>query len=164
VRVPLGLAHVPEGRWLFPEMSVEENLKLGAFTLRERNTLQSRLAYVYELFPRLWERRSQIASTMSGGEQQMTAIGRALMSKPKLLILDEPSLGLAPIVVKDILEIMRTVRDAGVSVLVVEQNVRDVLPISDMAFVLENGNVLASGPGAALMDDARVQEAYLGHA
>lgn len=160
-RVELGIAHVPEGRWIFRDMTVDENLRIGAFR-RGRARSARGIERVYAFFPRLKERRRQIAGTMSGGEQQMAAIGRALMSEPRLLILDEPSLGLAPIVVQAALDAVRAVRDEGVSVLIVEQNVNMVLPMSDHAYVMENGVVSIQGSGKQLMGDPAVARAYLG--
>lgn len=160
-RVDLGIAHVPEGRWIFKDMTVEENLRIGGFR-RKRSEIAREIERVFTMFPRLLERRGQRAGTMSGGEQQMTAIGRALMSAPRLLILDEPSLGLAPIIVRATLEAIRTICAEGISVLLVEQNVNDVLPISDKAFVIENGEIVIRGSGRELMNNQVVKNSYLG--
>jgi len=163
-RVIQGLALVPEKRDLFGEMSVEDNLLLGAFQrFRKGHRDQAQtMEEVFALFPRLAERRSQAAATMSGGERQMLAIGRALMGKPKLLMLDEPSLGLAPLIVREIFRIISGVRDRGVSILLVEQNARAALQVADYAYVLEMGAVAMQGPARELADDPRVVEAYLG--
>ncbi|PLS82990.1 MAG: branched-chain amino acid ABC transporter ATP-binding protein [Chloroflexi bacterium] len=161
--VERGIAQVPEGRRLWPEMSVEENLELGAYTKEARAKRKQTLARVYELFPRLAERRRQAAGTMSGGEQQMCAIGRGLMSLPKLLMLDEPSLGLAPKLVAEVFGIVREINQTGVTVLLVEQNVRHTLELATRAYVLETGRVALSGSGQELLNDPQVQSAYLGH-
>lgn len=161
--VERGIAQVPEGRRLWPEMSVEENLELGAYTKEARAKRKQTLARVYELFPRLAERRRQAAGTMSGGEQQMCAIGRGLMSLPKLLMLDEPSLGLAPKLVAEVFGIVREINQTGVTVLLVEQNVRHTLELAARAYVLETGRVALSGSGQELLNDPQVQSAYLGH-
>ncbi len=161
-RARLGLALVPEGRGVFPRMTVRENLLMGAYQHSKDDGIDADLAYVYSLFPRLAERRSQVAGTLSGGEQQMLAVGRALMSRPKLLLLDEPSMGLAPLVVLKIFETLRTIAARGVTLLVVEQNARLALQLSDRGYVLEGGRVGLSGPSAALLADPRVQAAYLG--
>jgi branched-chain amino acid transport system ATP-binding protein len=159
-----GLALVPETRELFTAMSVEDNLLLGAFPLRRegRRARAALLAEVYGIFPRLRERRAQRAGTLSGGERQMLALGRALMSRPRLLLLDEPSLGLAPLVVREIFQVIARLRERGVSILLVEQNARAALQIADEAFVLETGEVTLAGPAAALATDPRVVETYLG--
>ena len=157
-----GISHVPEGRRLFPLMSVRENLELGVVSSAARKSRAESLEHVFSLFPRLKERASQMAGTLSGGEQQMAAIGRGLMARPRLLMLDEPSLGLAPIVVREMFEIIREVNRSGITILLVEQNVQQSLKISDRAFVLENGRVVLEGVGAELLDDERVREAYLG--
>ncbi|MDB5820518.1 MAG: transporter related [Rhizobacter sp.] len=162
-RVELGLCLVPEKRELFGELSVLDNLQLGAYSKRLRGAaLKRRVESVYELFPRLGERKAQRADTLSGGERQMLAVGRALMSQPRLLMLDEPSLGLAPLIVKEILAIVRSLRDAGVSILLVEQNARAALESSDHGYVLETGEIALSGASADLATDARVQATYLG--
>ena len=162
-RVERGLCLVPEKRELFGELSVLDNLQLGAYSKRLRSAaLNQRLQSVYDRFPRLAERRAQRANTLSGGERQMLAIGRALMSAPRLLMLDEPSLGLAPLIVRDILSIVRTLRDEGVSILLVEQNARAALETSDHGYVLETGEIALSGASRDLANDARVQATYLG--
>jgi branched-chain amino acid transport system ATP-binding protein len=159
----LGLAHVPEGRRIFSGLTVEENLDLGGFLdRRRRSVVAERKRAVFELFPRLRERRRQLGGTLSGGEQQMLAIGRALMTEPKLLALDEPSMGLAPIVVRAVGEVIRRIRERGTAVLMVEQNVRQAFALADRAYVLETGRIALSGPAAELADDPRVQHAYLG--
>ena len=160
--VGLGIAHVPEARRLFPEMTVKENLLLGALTPDARKSRPEMLEKVYAIFPRLKEREKQAAGTMSGGEQQMCAIARGLMSKPRLLMLDEPSLGLSPILVTDIFKVIQDVHDAGVTVLLVEQNVFKSLAIADRAYVLGNGRIVLTGTGAGLLADDHVREAYLG--
>ena len=156
-----GLALVPEGRRVFTQMTVEENLEMGAFT-RAKATVEPGLEKVYELFPRLKERRRQVAGTLSGGEQQMLAMGRALMSAPKLMMLDEPSMGLAPILVEQVFEIIQTLHKAGTTILLVEQNAQMALSIADRAYVLENGKVSISGTGRELAQSEQVQKAYLG--
>jgi len=160
--VEAGIAHVPENRRLFPRMSVEDNLRMGGFARAARPKFQQRLAFVYELFPRLAERRRQAAGTLSGGEQQMCAIGRALMSEPRLLLLDEPSAGLAPVIVQQVFELVRRVRAGGLTVLIVEQNVQQVLRVVDRAYVLEAGRIRAAGTAAELREMATIREAYLG--
>ena len=157
-----GISHVPEGRRLFPLMTVRENLELGVISKTARQSRGESLDHVFSLFPKLKERASQMAGTLSGGEQQMVAIGRGLMARPRLLMLDEPSLGLAPIVVREMFDIIREVNKGGITILLVEQNVQQSLKISDRAFVLENGRVVLEGVGAELLDDERVREAYLG--
>ena len=160
--VGLGIAHVPEARRLFPEMTVKENLLLGALTAEAKKARPEMLEKVYGIFPRLKEREKQAAGTMSGGEQQMCAIARGLMSKPRLLMLDEPSLGLSPILVTDIFRVITEVHDAGVTVLLIEQNVFKTLGIADRAYVLENGRVVLEGKGKDLLNDEHVKKAYLG--
>ncbi|TAM85586.1 ABC transporter ATP-binding protein [bacterium] len=161
--VALGLGHVPEGRRIFSSLTVDENLKLGGFLLRKRpNELTRRAQSLYETFPRLYERRTQLAGTLSGGEQQMLAIARALVLKPKLLILDEPSMGLAPKLVHMIFSIISKIRAEGVSILVVEQNARQALRTADRAYVLESGRIALAGPARELASDRRVRAAYLG--
>jgi branched-chain amino acid transport system ATP-binding protein len=158
----LGIAHVPEGRQLFPLMTVEENLLLGSYPPRARRKRAENLPRVYETFPVLGSRRAQDAGTLSGGEQQMLAIGRALMSDPDLLMLDEPSLGLAPIVIRDVFAVIAHIRSQGVTVLLVEQNVAQALHVADRAYVLENGRVMLQGSGKELLENDGVRRAYLG--
>ena len=160
--VELGIAHVPENRRLFPAMSVEDNLRMGAFIPSARANFAERLAYVYDLFPRMKERRNQLAGTMSGGEQQMCAIGRALMSQPKLLLLDEPSAGLAPVIVQRIFELVQQIRAQGLTVLIVEQNVQQVLKVVDRAYVLEAGSIRMSGSAKELAESEDVRRLYMG--
>ncbi len=158
----LGIAHVPENRRLFPRMTVEDNLRMGSYLPAARAKFAERLDFVYDLFPRMKERRGQLAGTMSGGEQQMCAIGRALMSEPRLLLLDEPSAGLAPVVVQQVFGLVARIRASGLTVLIVEQNVRQVLRVVDRAYLLEAGTIKASGTSAELAENAMIQEAYLG--
>ena len=158
--VSKGITLVPEGRRVFPDLTVLENLKIGAYM--RKDDLTEDLKWVHDLFPRLKERSWQLAGTLSGGEQQMLAVGRALMSRPKLLLLDEPSLGLAPLVVQDIFSIVREINRQGVTVLLIEQNANMALKIADLAYVLETGRITMSGTGAELLADERVKEAYLG--
>src|ERR1700675_4140649 len=160
--VSLGIAHVPENRRLFPRLSVEDNLKMGAFMPEARARYAERLAFVFDLFPRMKERRKQLAGTMSGGEQQMCAIGRALMSDPKLLLLDEPSAGLAPVVVQQVFELLKRIRAGGLTVLIVEQSVQQVLRVADRAYVLKAGSIRAAGTAAELLDNDTIRQAYLG--
>ena len=160
-RVTLGIAQVPEGRGLFTILSVEQNLKLGAYSRNDTKVAED-LAYVYDKFPILREKKDEYAGTLSGGQQQMVAVGRALMSKPKLLLLDEPSMGLAPIVVEEIFEVIKTLRDMGTTIFIVEQNAFLALSVSDRAYVLENGKVVISGKSEDMLNDNRVKEAYLG--
>jgi branched-chain amino acid transport system ATP-binding protein len=160
--VSLGIAHVPEHRRLFPRLSVEDNLKMGAYMPVAREKFAERLQFVFDLFPRLKERRHQMAGTMSGGEQQMCAIGRALMSSPKLLLLDEPSAGLAPVVVQQVFELVKRIRSSGLTVLIVEQNVQQVLRIVDRAYLLEAGSIRASGTAAEVRGTDTIKQAYLG--
>ena len=160
--VELGIAHVPENRRLFPRMTVEDNLRMGAFIAAARPKFRENLDFVFGLFPRLNERRRQTAGTLSGGEQQMCAIGRALMSKPKLLLLDEPSAGLAPVVVQQVFALVERLRAAGLTVLIVEQNVRQVLRVVDRGYLLEAGTIRSSGTAAELLGSEVIQEAYLG--
>ncbi|MFG1644918.1 ABC transporter ATP-binding protein [Amycolatopsis sp. NPDC049252] len=159
-RVLLGIGQSPEGRGVFPGMTVQENLLMGAYT--RKDDLQADLDEVYELFPRLAERKTQFGGTMSGGEQQMIAIGRALMTKPKVLLLDEPSMGLAPMLIAQIFDIIREINKRGTTVLLVEQNAQQALKLSDRAYVLETGRVVQSAPGAELLNDPKVRAAYLG--
>jgi branched-chain amino acid transport system ATP-binding protein len=160
--VERGVAHVPENRRLFPGMSVEDNLKLGAFCPTARGKAAQSLDFVYELFPRMKERRTQLAGTMSGGEQQMCAIGRAIMSGPKLLLMDEPSAGLAPVVVQQVFGLVRRIREEGYTVLIVEQNVQQVLKVADRAYLLEAGQLIDSGNAAELLESESVRKAYMG--
>jgi len=160
--VTLGIAHVPEARRLFPEMTVQENLLLGALTPEAKKTRPEMLEKVFALFPRLKERARQQAGTLSGGEQQMAAIGRGLMSKPRLLMLDEPSLGLSPLLVGEIFRVLNEVHEAGVTVLLVEQNVFKTLSVADRAYVLENGRIVLEGKGSDLLADPHIRQAYLG--
>lgn len=160
--VGLGIAHVPENRRLFPRLTVEDNLKMGAFMPEARKRFAERLAVVFDLFPRMKERRNQLAGTMSGGEQQMCAIGRALMSDPKLLLLDEPSAGLAPVVVQQVFELVNRIRSSGLTVLIVEQNVQQVLRVVDRAYLLEAGSIRASGTASTMLQSDTIKQAYLG--
>jgi branched-chain amino acid transport system ATP-binding protein len=160
--IELGVAHVPENRRLFPRLSVEENLRIGAYTRAARARFTERLAYVFELFPRLAERRAQLAGTLSGGEQQMCAIGRGLMSGPKLLLLDEPSAGLAPVIVQQVFELVERIRAEGFTVLIVEQNIRQVLHVVDRAYLLETGQIKLSGTAAELQASDDIRRAYIG--
>jgi branched-chain amino acid transport system ATP-binding protein len=160
--VEIGLGHVPEGRQLFPSMTVQENLLMGACTRRARASREATLEQVYGLFPRLRERRPQLAGTLSGGEQQMVAIGRGLMSRPRLLMLDEPSLGLSPLLVSAIFDILGEINRGGATILLVEQNVYRALKLSHRGYVLENGHVVAEGRSQELLRDAMVRTAYLG--
>ena len=160
--VKLGIAQSPEGRKLFPRMTVLENLEMGAFQRKDRHTLQEDMDRVFTLFPRLAERKSQRAGTMSGGEQQMCAIGRALMARPKLLMLDEPSMGLSPIMTQKIFDTVKQLKEQGTTVLLVEQNALSALALSDYAYVIDLGATTLSGTGRELLADPRVQEAYLG--
>ena len=157
-----GIAQSPEGRRVFPNLTVLENLKIGAYLRKDRDGIEKDVRWIYELFPRLEERHWQPAGTLSGGEQQMLAVGRALMSRPKLLMMDEPSLGLAPLVVQGIFDIIRTINQQGVTVLLIEQNANMALKIADYAYVLETGCITKSGTGAALLADESIKEAYLG--
>lgn len=158
--ITLKLAHVPEGRHIFPQMTVEENLEMGAFT--DPADMVKTMADVYERFPRLKERKRQLAGTLSGGEQQMLAVARALMSRPKIIMMDEPSLGLAPLVVKGIFEIIQEINKQGVTVLLIEQNANMALQIADRAYLLENGVIVKSGTGKELHSDDSIRKAYLG--
>lgn len=160
--VAKGIAHVPEGRRIFPDMTVEENLRTGAFLRRDKAEVESDLDGVFTRFPRLKERRRQMAKTMSGGEQQMLAIGRALMSAPKLLLMDEPSMGLAPVIVEEIAQIIEEINAQGLSVVLVEQNAELALELADHAYVLETGNLALEGPANELHDNEHVRAAYLG--
>ena len=160
--VKAGIALCPEVRKVFPDLTVAENLTIGAYLRKDKEEIKKDRDWVYELFPRMKEREWQLAGTLSGGEQQMLAVGRALMTKPKLLMLDEPSLGLAPLVIKDIFSIIRQIKEAGVNVLLIEQNAKAALEISDFAYVMETGTITMSGPGRELLSDDRVKKAYLG--
>jgi branched-chain amino acid transport system ATP-binding protein len=161
--VYMGISHAPEGRKIFPTLTVEENLLLGAYSLgNDRKAIEANKERVFALFPRLAERRKQLAGTLSGGEQQMLAIGRALMSKPRLLLLDEPSLGLAPMLVRAIFETIKEINRQGVTILLVEQNARAALKLAQRAYVLETGRIVLSGPSHELLQDERVRKAYLG--
>lgn len=160
--VSLGMAHVPEGRRVFAQLSVLENLKLGAYTRRDSAEIAESLKMVYERFPRLEERKNQLAGTLSGGEQQMLAMGRALMSKPKIILMDEPSMGLSPILVSEIFDIIRSISEAGTTVLLVEQNAKKALAIADRAYVLEIGNITLEGKASDLANNDSVKKAYLG--
>ena len=160
--IELGIAHVPEHRRLFPGLTVEENLKMGAYTPAARDLFNERLDFVYELFPRMKERRYQLAGTMSGGEQQMCAIGRGLMSGPKLLLLDEPSAGLAPVIVQQVFDLVRRIREEDYTVLIVEQNIQQVLKVVDRAYLLEVGQIKMSGSSQELLENDEVRRAYIG--
>ena len=159
--VQLGLAQCPEGRRVFAHMTVEENLEMGAYT-RPNSSIEGNLEHVYELFPRLKERSKQISGTLSGGEQQMLAMGRAMMSEPKLLMLDEPSMGLAPILVEQIFDIIRELHKAGATILLVEQNAQMALQVANRAYVLETGKITLSGSGKELLESDSIKKAYLG--
>lgn len=160
--VSMGMAHVPEGRRVFADLSVYQNLKLGAYTRRDKNEIEETLKVIYSRFPRLLERKNQPAGTLSGGEQQMLAMGRALMSHPKVIVLDEPSMGLSPIYVNEIFDIIQEVNKSGTTVLLVEQNAKKALSIADRAYVLETGAIALSGDAQTLMNDDSVKKAYLG--
>ena len=160
--VTLCMAHVREGRRVFADLTVYENLKMGAYTRSDKNEIAQSLEMVYKRFPRLKERKNQLAGTLSGGEQQMLAMGRALMSKPKIILMDEPSMGLSPIFVNEIFDIIREVSEAGTTVLLVEQNAKKALSIADRAYVLETGNIVLEGDAKELMNDESVKKAYLG--
>lgn len=160
--VTLGMAHIPEGRHVFTRMSVQENLEMGAFSLKDRSHMAADLNMVFDYFPRLKERRNQLAGTLSGGEQQMLAIGRALMSQPRLLLLDEPSLGLAPIIIQQIFDTIEQLREQGMTIFLVEQNANQALKLADRGYVLENGHVVLEDTGDALLANEAVRSAYLG--
>ena len=160
--VTLGMAHIPEGRHVFTRMSVEENLEMGAFSLKDQSDLKKDLDMVYGLFPRLKERRNQKAGTLSGGEQQMLAMGRALMSHPKTILMDEPSMGLSPKLVKEIFSIIRKLHEQGITILLVEQNAKMALSIADRAYVLETGRITMEGDANELLNNEQVRKAYLG--
>ncbi|MBC7249113.1 MAG: ABC transporter ATP-binding protein [Anaerolineae bacterium] len=160
--VAAGIAHVPENRRLFPRLTVEENLKIGAFVHSARGQLRERLAWVYDLFPRLKERRNQLAETLSGGEQQMCAIARALMSRPTILLMDEPSAGLAPVIVDQVFELVQRIREEGFTVLIVEQNIQSLLDVVERAYLLEVGTIKLAGTAAEMREHPFVRTAYLG--
>jgi branched-chain amino acid transport system ATP-binding protein len=160
--VKQGVVLCPEGRRVFPDLTVAENLEIGAYLRKDKGQIKKDREWVYELFPRMKERQWQAAGTLSGGEQQMLAVGRALMTKPKLLMLDEPSLGLAPLIIKDIFAIIKEINQVGVNVLLIEQNAKAALQISDYAYVMETGKVTLSGTGKELLGNPQVQKAYLG--
>lgn len=160
--VSMGMAHVPEGRRVFAQLSVYDNLKMGAYTRKDKNEIEESLAMVYKRFPRLEERKNQMAGTLSGGEQQMLAMGRALMSKPKIILMDEPSMGLSPIFVNEIFDIIQEVSASGTTVLLVEQNAKKALSIADRAYVLETGTIALEGDAKVLMNDDSIKKAYLG--
>ena len=159
--VTMGMAHVPEGRRIFQQLSVYDNIRLGAFTRKDNNEIEETLAYVYDRFPRLKERKNQIAGTLSGGEQQMLAMGRALMSKPDFILMDEPSMGLSPLLVSEIFDIIKAINENGTTVLLDEQNAKKALSIADRAYVLETGSIVLSGDAKDLMNDESVKKAYL---
>ena len=160
--IGLGMAHVPEGRHVFARMTVEENLRMGAYILRDQKQIAENLERVYGHFPRLKERRRQLAGTLSGGEQQMLSTGRALMTDPKIVLMDEPSMGLSPLLVKEIFSIIQELHKSGITILLVEQNAKMALAVSDRAYVLETGTISMEGPAAELAADDRVRKAYLG--
>ena len=160
--VSLGMAHVPEGRRVFAQLYVYQNLKMGAYTRKDKAEIDEMLETVYKRFPRLKERQNQMAGTLSGGEQQMLAMGRALMSKPKIVLLDEPSMGLSPILVNEIFDIIQSLNKAGTTVLLVEQNAKKALSIADRAYVLETGNIVLSGDAKEMMNNDSIKKAYLG--
>jgi len=160
--VKLGISHVPEGRRVFPEMTVLENLELGAYLRKDKQGIKEDLKKVFERFPRLYERKNQLAGTLSGGEQQMLAIGRALMSRPKLLLLDEPSMGLAPILVTEIFKIIKEINSQGTTILLIEQNAHMALSIADRAYVIETGRIVLSGEAKDIAANPEVKKAYLG--
>lgn len=160
--VSLGMAHVPEGRRVFAELTVYENLKMGAYTRKDKDEIEQTLQMVYQRFPRLEERKNQLAGTLSGGEQQMLAMGRALMSHPKIIVMDEPSMGLSPILVNQIFDIIEEVSKSGTTVLLVEQNAKKALSIADRAYVLETGKIVLEGNAKELMNDDSIKKAYLG--
>jgi branched-chain amino acid transport system ATP-binding protein len=158
----MGMAHVPEGRRVFAQLTVYDNLLMGAYTRKDKDEIRENLQMVYERFPRLEERKTQMAGTLSGGEQQMLAMGRALMSSPSLIVMDEPSMGLSPIFVNEIFDIIQRVSESGTTVLLVEQNAKKALAIADRAYVLETGTISLSGDAQELMNDEAVKKAYLG--
>ncbi len=160
--INLGIAHVPEGRHIFPDMTVTENLEMGAYIRNDKSEIQTSMKEIFERFPRLKERRKQIAGTLSGGEQQMLAVGRALMSHPKILLMDEPSMGLSPLLVKEIFGIIKEVHKQGITVLLVEQNAKMALTVANRAYVLETGRISMDGDANELLNDEKVKKAYLG--
>ena len=160
--ISMGLAHVPEGRHVFARMTVEENLRMGAYIIKDQKKISENLENVYSHFPRLKERSRQLAGTLSGGEQQMLATGRALMTDPKIVLMDEPSMGLSPLLVKEIFSIIQELHESGITILLVEQNAKMALAVSDRAYVLETGCISMSGKASALAEDDRVRKAYLG--
>ena len=160
--VAMGMAHVPEGRRVFSQLSVLENLRLGAYTRKDKNEVEESLERIYQSFPRLMERKSQLAGTLSGGEQQMLAMGRALMSKPRIVLMDEPSMGLSPILVHEIFRIIEEISASGTTVLLVEQNAKKALSIADRAYVLETGSIVLEGRASELLHDESIKKAYLG--
>ena len=160
--IETGIIHVPEGRRVFPDMTVLENLRIGAYLRNDKDEIEKDIKWVYELFPRLEERNWQLAGTLSGGEQQMLAVGRGLMARPKVLMMDEPSLGLAPIVVQGIFDIIREINRQGVTILLIEQNANMALKIADLAYVMETGRITMTGTGKELLENEAVKEAYLG--
>lgn len=160
--VSMGMAHVPEGRRVFASLSVYDNIRMGAYTRKDKKEIADSLEMVFEAFPRLKERRNQVAGTLSGGEQQMLAMGRALMSKPRIILMDEPSMGLSPLYVSEIFEIIKKIKSEGTTVLLVEQNANMALQVADRAYVLETGRIIMDGKASDLMNDERVRKAYLG--
>ena len=160
--VSMGLVHVPEGRKIFQGLSVYDNLRLGAYSRKDKAEIAENMALVFRLFPRLMERKKQLAGTLSGGEQQMLAIGRALLSNPEMIVLDEPSMGLSPLLVTEVFEIIKTLQNEGKTVLLVEQNAKKAMSISDRVYVLETGNITKEGPAAELINDESIKKAYLG--
>ena len=160
--VPMGLVHVPEGRRIFQNLSVYDNLLLGAYTRKDKAEIERNMAEVFELFPRLKERRTQMAGTLSGGEQQMLAMGRALLSNPEMIVMDEPSMGLSPLLVSEIFDIIQNFRERGKTVLLVEQNAKKALSVSDRVYVMEIGKIVTEGNAADLLHDERIKKAYLG--
>ena len=160
--VSMGMAHVPEGRRVFANLSVYQNLKMGAYTRKDKKEIEEKLEMVYQHFPRLQERKNQLAGTLSGGEQQMLAMGRALMSNPKMILMDEPSMGLSPLLVKEVFSIIEYCHECGITILLVEQNAKMALGIADRAYVLETGKITMSGDAKEMMEDEAVKKAYLG--
>ena len=160
--VSLGMSHVPEGRRVFSQLSVYDNLRLGAYTRKDKDEIERSLQHVYKRFPRLKERKNQFAGTLSGGEQQMLAMGRALMASPKIILMDEPSMGLSPIMVSEIFDIIKSISTSGTTVLLVEQNAKKALSIADRGYVLETGKIVLEGKASELLDDDTIKKAYLG--